>query len=176
MKNRETRNAQDIGLDDIIKAARELRDAENALLPATDFDQLAASALTSRQQAPSAQTGTRPARSSARWWAAAACLLGFLAGFATKGFLPSPSASGSSPIGEHLPGHDAQALTAKADTIFLREVVHDTIFQTRIVLRDAPPKAVVAQTAHREEADEAPAAAGCSMLCDDIPYAYLAHN
>jgi hypothetical protein len=65
------------------------------------------------------------------------------------------------------------------DTVLLREVVHDTVFQTRVIVRDAEPKAIKAMVAKNEqktEATETPPSVGCSMLCDDIPYAYLAHN
>ncbi len=184
--SRRAQGVQDITLDDIISAARELRDEENAQISAKELDDLIGIApstvgtgvIARQQEAP--HTSTRGSSIRPRWWAAAACLLGFLAGFGVKSALPSGNSLAVVSPAEGTPS------AVSPDTIFLREVVRDTIFQTRVIVRDAEPKAVVAQAeqnktkikqAEQKEAPtETPPAAGCSMLCDDIPYAYLAHN
>ena len=187
--SRRAQGVQDITLDDIISAARELRDEENAQISAKELDDLIGIAPTTvgtgfiarQQEAP--LTSTRGSSTRPRWWAAAACLLGFLAGFGVKSALPSgnslavvPSAEGTlSAVPSS--GNLLSAVPAQSpDTILLREVVHDTIFQTRVIVRDAEPKAVIAQAEQTSGPAETPPSVGCSMLCDDIPYAYLAHN
>lgn len=180
---------QDITLDDIIGAARELRDEENAQISAKELDDLIGIATTTvgtgfiarQQEAP--LTSTRGSSTRPRWWAAAACLLGFLAGFGVKSALPSSNSLAVVPSAEGTlsavpsSGNLLSAVPAQSpDTILLREVVHDTIYQTRVVVRDAEPKAVVAQAEQTSGPAETQPSAGCSMLCDDIPYAYLAHN
>lgn len=192
MKDKEVqgvKGVQDITLDDIISAAHELRDEENAQISVKELDDLIGIApstvgtgfIARQQEAP--LTSTRGSAIRPRWWAAAACLLGFLAGFGVKSALPSgnslavvPSAK-STPSAVPSSGNLLSAVPALSpDTIFLREVIRDTIFQTRVVVRDAEPKAVVAQAEQTSGPAETPPSAGCSMLCDDIPYAYLAHN
>lgn len=194
-----SRRAKDITLDDIISAAHELRDEENAQISAKELDDLIEIAPTSvgtgfiarQQEAP--HTSTHSSATRPRWWAAAACLLGFLAGFGVKSVLPSGNSLAVVPSAEGTPsavpssGNLLSAVPALSpDTIFLREVIRDTIFQTRVVVRDAEPKAMAAQAEQnqaklnqaeqKELPAEIPSTAGCSMLCDDIPYAYLAHN
>ncbi len=197
--SRRAQGVQDITLDDIISAARELRDEENAQISAKDLDDLIEIAPTSvgtgfiarQQEAP--HTSTHGSATRPRWWAAAACLLGFLAGFGVKSALPSGnslavvSSAEGTPSAVPSSGNLLSAVPALSpDTIFLREVIRDTIFQTRVVVRDAEPKAMAAQAEQnqaklnqaeqKELPAETPPSAGCSMLCDDIPYAYLAHN
>ena len=197
--SRRAQGVQDITLDDIISTARELRDEENAQISAKELDDLIGIApstvgtgfIARQQEAP--HTSTRGSAIRPRWWAAAACLLGFLAGFGVKSVLPSgnslavvPSAK-STPSAVPSSGNLLSAVPAQSpDTILQREVVHDTIFLTRVIVRDAEPKAMAAQAEQnqaklnqaeqKELPAETPPAAGCSMLCDDIPYAYLAHN
>ena len=199
-----SRRAKDITLDDIISAARELRDEENAQISVKELDDLIGIApstvgtgfIARRQEAP--LTSTRGSSTRPRWWAAAACLLGFLAGFGVKSALPSgnslavvPSAK-STPSAVPSSGNLLSAVPAQSpDTILQREVVRDTVYLTRVVQVSAEPKAMVAQAEQnqtklkqaelnqaeqKELPAETPPAAGCSMLCDDIPYAYLAHN
>lgn len=67
------------------------------------------------------------------------------------------------------------------DTILLHETIRDTVYQTRIVVREIPSKNVVAQAsptppAATEELPDKPEGVGCSMLCDDIAYELLAGN
>ena len=166
---------QDITLDDIIGAAHELRDEENAQISAAELDLLLGPQPTDIPHASKRRTAL-----TTRWWAIAACLLGFIAGFGVKSALPSGNSLAVVSPAEGTPS------AVSPDTIFLREVVRDTIFQTRVIVRDAEPKAVVVQAEQnktkikqveqKEAPTETPPAAGCSMLCDDIPYAYLAHN
>lgn len=183
------KGVQDITLDDIIGAAHELRDEENAQISVKELDDLIGIApstvgtgfIARQQEAP--HTSTRSSAIRPRWWAAAACLLGFLAGFGVKSVLPSSNSLAVVPSAKSTPsavpssGNLLSAVPAQSpDTILLREVVHDTIYQTRVVVRDAEPKAVVAQAEQTSGPAETQPSAGCSMLCDDIPYAYLAHN
>ena len=159
----EVQGVQDITLEDIIDAARELHDEENAQISAKDLDQLIGHTSTHRP-------AMRP-----RWWAAA-CLLGFLAGFGVKSALPSSDSLAVVPSTESTL---SAVPSSPPDTILLREVVHDTVYQTRVIVCDAEPKAiktVVAQNEQKPEPVETTPSVGCSMLCDDIPYAYLAHN
>lgn len=191
---------QDITLDDIIGAAHELRDEENAQISVKELDDLIGIApstvgtgfIARQQEAP--HTSTRGSSTRPRWWAAAACLLGFLAGFGVKSVLPSdnslavvPSAKSTPPSAVPSSGNLLSAVPAQSpDTILLHEVVHDTVYLTRVVQVSAEPKAMAAQAEQnqaklnqaeqKEQPAETPPAAGCSMLCDDIPYAYLAHN
>ena len=182
---------QDITLDEIISAARELRDEENTQISAEHLDQLIGiapntytigtpHAALGQQSAYHQHSSVHGPAKRPRWWAAAACLLGFIAGFGVKSALPSGNSLAVVSPAEGTPS------AVSPDTIFLREVVRDTIFQTRVIVRDAEPKAVVVQAEQnktkikqveqKEAPTETPPAAGCSMLCDDIPYAYLAHN
>lgn len=202
--SRRAQGVQDITLDDIIGAARELRDEENAQISAKELDDLIEIAPTSvgtgfiarQQEAP--HTSTHGSVTRPRWWAAAACLLGFIAGFGVKSALPSSnslavvSSAEGTPSAVPSSGNLLSAVPALSpDTIFLREVIRDTIYLTRVVQVSAEPKAMVAQAEQnqtkpkqaklnqaeqKELPAETPPAAGCSMLCDDIPYAYLAHN
>ena len=161
--SRRAQGVQDITLEDIIDAARELHDEENAQISAKDLDQLIGHTSTHRP-------AMRP-----RWWAAA-CLLGFLAGFGVKSALPSSNSIAVVPSTESTL---SAVPSSPPDTILLREVVHDTVYQTRVIVCDAEPKAiktVVAQNEQKPEPVETTPSVGCSMLCDDIPYAYLAHN
>ena len=180
--SRRAQGVQDITLDDIISAARELRDEENAQISAKELDDLIGIApstvgtgfIARQQEAP--LTSTRGSSTRPRWWAAAACLLGFLAGFGVKSALPSSNSLAVVPSTESTL---SAVPSSPPDTILLREVVHDTVYQTRVIVCDAEPKAiktVVAQNEQKPEPVETTPSVGCSMLCDDIPYAYLAHN
>ena len=179
--SRRAQGVQDITLDDIISAARELRDEENAQISAKELDDLSGIApstvgtgfIARQQEAP--LTSTRGSSTRPRWWAAA-CLLGFLAGFGVKSALPSSNSLAVVPSTESTL---SAVPSSPPDTILLREVVHDTVYQTRVIVCDAEPKAiktVVAQNEQKPEPVETTPSVGCSMLCDDIPYAYLAHN
>lgn len=196
------KGVQDITLDDIIGAAHELRDEENAQISAEHLDQLIGiapntdtigtpHAALGQQSANHQLTNVHGPAKRPRWWAAAACLLGFIAGFAVKSVLPSslPLADIPSPKEENtslVAKKEKPTPTAMPDTILQREVVRDTVYLTRVVQVSAEPKAMAAQAEQnqaklnqaeqKELPAETPPAAGCSMLCDDIPYAYLAHN
>ena len=203
--SRRAQGVQDITLEDIIGAARELRDEENAQISAKDLDQLISiapntdhvgtrRAALGQQSANNPHTSTHHPAKRPYWWATAACLLGFLAGFGVKSALPSGNSLAVVPPTESTPyvlpysAEEGLGVVAKTntptpavspDTILLREIIHDTIYQTRVIVRDAESKAikaVVAKNEQKSEPAETPPSAGCSMLCDDIPYAYLAHN
>lgn len=196
------KGVQDITFDDIIGAAHELRDEENAQISAEHLDQLIGIAPNTdtigtprvalgQQSAYHQHSSVHGPAKRPRWWAAAACLLGFIAGFAVKSVLPSslPLADTPSPKEENtslVAKKEEPTPTAMPDTILQREVVRDTVYLTRVVQVSAEPKAMAAQAEQnqaklnqaeqKELPAETPPAAGCSMLCDDIPYAYLAHN
>ena len=195
-----------------MSAARELRDEENAQISVKDLDQLIGTAPTvhsvgtrraalSQQPADNQHISTHHPTKRPYWWAAAACLLGFLAGFGMKSALPSGNSLAVVPSsGEEGLGVVAKTNTptpaTPADTILLREVVHDTVYQTRVILRDIPSANAVTKAVAKAEPAAAPihkertasqeatgsptteseTVVGCSMLCDDIPYAFLAHN
>ena len=185
--SRRAQGVQDITLEDIIGAARELRDEENVQISAKDLDQLIGiapntdhvgtrRATLGQQSANNPHTNTHHPAKRPYWWAAAACLLGFLAGFGVKSALPSSNSLAVVPSTESTL---SAVPSSPPDTILLREVVHDTVYQTRVIVCDAEPKAiktVVAQNEQKPEPVETTPSVGCSMLCDDIPYAYLAHN
>ena len=175
---KEMKKMKEVSIEDILSAARQLRDEENAQISAAELDLLLGPQPTDIPHASKRRTAL-----TTRWWAAAACLLGFLTGFGVKSALPSGNSLAVVPSAKCTPsavpssGNLLSAVPAQSpDTILLREVVHDTIFQTRVIVRDAEPKAVVAQAEQTSGPAETPPTAGCSMLCDDIPYAYLAHN
>ena len=181
------KGVQDITLDDIIGAAHELRDEENAQISAEDLDLLIGIAPNTepiatrhaeigQQSANHQHTSVHGSAKRPLWWAVAACLLGFLAGFGVKSALPSSNSLAVVPSTESTL---SAVPSSPPDTILLREVVHDTVYQTRVIVCDAEPKAiktVVAQNEQKPEPVETTPSVGCSMLCDDIPYAYLAHN
>ena len=75
----------------------------------------------------------------------------------------------------------------QADTVLLREEIRDTVYLTRIVVREVASKGMVAQSKSSQPSQSSqsevsddwsdkPAGVGCSMLCDDIPYELLAGN
>ena len=185
--SRRAQGVQDITLEDIIDAARELHDEENAQISAKDLDQLIGiapntdhvgtrRATLGQQSANNPHTNTHHPAKRPYWWATAACLLGFLAGFGVKSALPSSNSLAVVPSTESTL---SAVPSSPPDTILLHEVVHDTVYQTRVIVCDAEPKAiktVVAQNEQKPEPVETTPSVGCSMLCDDIPYAYLAHN
>ncbi|MBQ9286114.1 MAG: hypothetical protein IJ209_07535 [Bacteroidaceae bacterium] len=152
---------------DILSAARELRDEQNANL------HVAPNPL-KRRPAP-----------TPLWWAATAAALavGFFAGMNLPGSLTPASSlvegnaeqlvasrNESPSLGEGI-GEAQPAIIRE----IIHEVVHDTIYETRIVR--VPVQQVM--TAQAEPAPPpAPSASsgGCSMLCDDIRYDLLAGN
>ena len=147
--------------NDIILAARQLRDEQNEALPVPpEFRSAAVKPLPSAKH---------------RWWAAAACLAGFLAGFGVN-----EGMTRSSGVAETTALPVAQNIV-QLDTILIHETIRDTVYQTRVVVREIPSKNVVAQASPTpstatEELPDKPEGVGCSMLCDDIAYELLAGN
>lgn len=147
--------------NDIIRAAQQLRDEQNEALPVPpEFRNAAVKPLPSSKH---------------RWWAAAACLAGFLAGFGVN-----EGMTRSSGVAETTAPPVAQNIV-QLDTILIHETIRDTVYQTRVVVREIPSKNVVAQASPTpstttEELPEKPEGVGCSMLCDDIAYELLAGN
>ena len=84
----------------------------------------------------------------------------------------------------------AQVVQVQHDTIMKTETIRDTVYQTRIVTKQAKPKRVQPTPTTRQrmlasnEAEKSPTSSparqssdeqmACSMLCDDIPYDLLA--
>ena len=146
---------------DIISAARDLRDEQNERL------HVAPNPL------------KRNSKPTPLWWAAtaAALVMGFVIGEIHP--LTPPIEGGESSdlqesvIAQPLPSKTGEAVDGSSTIIreLIHEVVHDTIYQTRIVR--VPVQQVM--TAHAEPEPE-PETPGCSMLCDDIRYDLLAGN
>ena len=147
---------------DIISAVRDLRDEQNEQLYVV----------------PSPLKGRRT--STPLWWGAvaAALVVGFFVG---KG-LPSrptptlPVREGAITLADGNESKSGQVTTpsltgrAGGGSSIIHEVVHDTIYETRIVRVPTPSSQ---QPTAQAEPDPSP---GCSMLCDDIRYDLLAGN
>ena len=109
----------------------------------------------------------------------AASLISFIAGYGIHSKM-------SQPITQPM----AQVVQVQHDTIMMTETIRDTIYQTRIVTKQAKPKRVqpapttnkrmLASNETQETTSPSPARQSsaeqmaCSMLCDDIPYDLLA--
>ncbi len=109
----------------------------------------------------------------------AASLISFIAGYGIHSKMSQPI---TQPV--------AQVVQVQHDTIMQVETIRDTIYQTRIVTKQAKPKRVQPAPTTRQrmlasnEAEKSPTLSparqssdeqmACSMLCDDIPYALLA--
>lgn len=159
--NNDIQTPQLITDDDIFNAARQLRNEQNeALSVPPEFRNAAVKPLPSSKH---------------RWWAAAACLVGFLAGFGVNEEFRHPSGGAEtqeSPVVQNI---------VQLDTILVRETIRDTVYQTRVVVREIPSKNVVAQatpmpSTATDDLPDKPEGVGCSMLCDNIAYELLAGN
>ena len=170
--NNNSQTPQLISNDDIFNAARQLRNEDNEALS------MPAEMPTAKGSEMAGAVGSETAKvqtlhSKHRWWAAAACLTGFLAGFGVnEGITRSSGVAETPPVVQNI---------VQLDTILLHETIRDTVFQTRIVVREIPSKSMVAQASPTsstatEELPDKPEGVGCSMLCDDIPYELLAGN
>lgn len=159
--NNDIQTPQLITDNDIFNAAQQLRDEQNeALSVPPEFRNAAVKPLPSAKH---------------RWWAAAACLAGFLAGFGVN-----EGMTRSSGVAETTAPPVAQNIV-QLDTILVHETIRDTVYLTRVVVREIPSKNVVAQASPTpstatEELPDKPEGVGCSMLCDDIAYELLAGN
>ena len=172
--NNDIQTPQLITDDDIFNAARQLRNEENETLSVpTEMP----SAMVSETASARVET-LRPKR---RWWAAAACFAGFLAGYGVN-----EGITRSSGLAETAESPVVQTIV-QADTVLLREEIRDTVYLTRIVVREVASKGMVAQSKSSQSSQSSqsevsddwsdkPAGVGCSMLCDDIPYELLAGN
>ena len=111
-----------------------------------------------------AQLHVRPWKSRSRiaWYVAipAACLVSFF-----LGYLLRPDSTGGNP----------QGLTAQTttDTVYVHEVVHDTIYQTTDPHRPVRPRPLTASTS---SASQEGRKIGISVLEDNIRYDLLAAN
>lgn len=149
--------------EDIVSAAKTLRTRQESGL-ATPENPL---------KARSGKTG---------WIAAAACAAGFILGFGVH-----PSASPSTDSDARLAQLDSlrqEVMMARsAEPKVVKEVVHDTIFTTKVVtrevVREVPVMAKNEQPAenviinNNNNRGES-ATVGCSMMCDNISYDLIA--
>lgn len=116
------------------------------------------------------------------WIAAAACAAGFILGFGAHP-LSAPSSNGDAQLAQ-LDSLQQEVLMAKsAEPQVIKEVVHDTIFTTKVVTREILREVPV--MAKKEQAEENQidnninergqlATVGCSMMCDNISYDLIA--
>ncbi len=150
---------------DIISAARDLRDEQNEQL------NVAPSPFERSKVLPPHGGAGRGSFPTPLWWGAvaAALVVGFFVG---KG-IGSPTSDPSRDGGEML----RAAIERSETSLPSREgqeggssVIHDTIYETRIVRVPVPTSQL--QTAQAEPAPSP----GCSMLCDEIRYDLLAGN
>ena len=130
---------------------------------------LAAKTLRARQDKGlvTPQNPLKTRRSKTPWIVAAACAAGFVLGIGVSPLL-SPTASDTR-LAQTTAVQVEEPRTTNVEPQVITQVVHDTIYETRIVR--VPTQQVM--TAQAEPAPESP---GCSMLCDDIPYDLLAGN
>ena len=111
----------------------------------------------------------RHSRGIAAAIAIAASFISFIAGY---GFRANMSQSAIQPI--------AQKNLVQHDTIMHTEIVRDTVYQTRIVIKNVKPLTAQASPTIDQKAMDNQISnneieqAACSMLCDNIPYALLA--
>lgn len=166
--NNDIQTPQLITDNDIFNAARQLRNEENEALsmPAE---------MPTANDSEMAVARVETLRPKHRWWAAAACLVGFLAGFGVNEEFRHPSG------GAETPKSPVVQNIVHLDTILVRETIRDTVYQTRVVVHEIPSKNVVAQASPTpstatEDLPDKPEGVGCSMLCDDIAYELLAGN
>jgi len=147
--------------EDIVSAAKTLRVRQERML-ATPANPLAAK------------------HSKTPWIAAAACIAGFVVGFGTRPLLTDNTADGQLAQSDSLQ-QVMQAVSAEPKVI--TEVVHDTVFRTKVVTREvvrhAPLVAEYEQTTDSSfnQINNNPgqsAAVGCSMMCDNISYDLIA--
>lgn len=157
--------------DDIISAAKSLREKQD-------------------QKLTTPQNPLTAKRSSKIWMAAAACAVGFIFGF---GLRPSmmPFADGSHTAQQLTADSLQQVMTAKAadgtlpsgvQPKVVREVVHDTIVETKFVIKEIVREVpVMAKNVTVEEKkpnnnnnNERGKTVGCSMMCDNISYDLIA--
>ena len=109
------------------------------------------------------QLHVRPWKSRSRiaWYIVvpAACLVGFFLGYCLR-----PSTTGETP----------QDLTSyiTTDTVYVHEVVHDTVYQTTDPHRPVRPRPITAS----QGASSEPRKIGISVLEDNIRYDLLASN
>ena len=106
-----------------------------------------------------AQLHVRPWKSRSRiaWYVAipAACLVSFF-----LGYLLRPDSTGGNP----------QGAFAATDTVYVQEVVHDTIYQTTDVHKPVRPRPITASNGSEKRK------IGISVLEDNIRYDLLASN
>ena len=151
-----------INNDDIISAAKTLRARQE-----------------SRLTTPENPLKTKRSRTS--WIAAAACAAGFLLGF---GVHPSASPSNDDAHRAQIDSLRQEVLMARSnEPQVVREVVHDTIFTTKVVTREIVRNVPVMAKSEQVTDNELnnynnnrgqSAVVGCSMMCDNISYDLIA--
>ncbi len=151
-----------INNDDIISAAKTLRARQE-----------------SRLTTPENPLKTK--RSRTPWIAAAACAAGFLLGF---GVHPSASPSTDDAQRAQIDSLRQEVMMARSnEPQVVREVVHDTIFTTKVVTREIVRNVPVMAKSEQVTDNELnnynnnrgqSAVVGCSMMCDNISYDLIA--
>ena len=116
------------------------------------------------------------------WIAAAACAAGFILGFGAHP-LSAPSSNGDAQLAQ-LDSLQQEVLMAKsAEPQVIKEVVHDTIFTTKVVTREIVRNVPVMAKSEQVTDNELnnynnnrgqSAVVGCSMMCDNISYDLIA--
>ena len=147
--------------EQIIASARRQR---QKVLNAIDHSSLNIDHWATPGIAPSKNNGQR-SMFNGQWWAIAASLVSFFAGYALHAYKPQSQPAGN-PV--------AQVIEVQHDTIMQVQTVRDTIYETRIVTKYEPMLAKADASPEQEEDDTPPEQKACSMLCDDIPYELLA--
>ena len=151
-----------INNDDIISAAKTLRARQE-----------------SRLTTPENPLKTK--RSRTPWITAAACAAGFLLGF---GVHPSASPSADDAQRAQIDSLRQEVMMARNnEPKVVREVVHDTIFTTKVVTREIVRNVPVMAKSEQVTDNELnnynnnrgqSAVVGCSMMCDNISYDLIA--
>ena len=151
-----------INNDDIISAAKTLRARQESRLTTPENP-----LKTKRNRTP--------------WIAAAACAAGFLLGF---GVHPSASPSADDAQRAQIDSLRQEVMMARSyEPQVVREVVHDTIFTTKVVTREIVRNVPVMAKSEQVTDNELnnynnnrgqSAVVGCSMMCDNISYDLIA--
>jgi len=151
--------------DDIISAAKTLRSRQENGLPIPE-------------------NPLKTPRSKTTWIAAAACAAGFLLGFGVHpSATPSPTADADGRQAEIDSLRQEVLMARSAEPEVIREVVHDTIFTTKVVTREVVRQVPVLANNEQPTENELninnnnrgqSAVVGCSMMCDNISYDLIA--
>ena len=145
---------------------------------------LAAKTLRARQDKGlvTPQNPLKTKRSKTPWIVAAACAAGFVLGIGVSPIL-SPTASDTR-LAQTTAVQTEEPRTTSVEPQVITQVVHDTIYQTKVVTKDVFRKSTVVaknETATIENMNNnnnneqsQSESVGCSMMCDNISYDLIA--